>query len=264
MEEALRIARQGAREDTHEDRAQEGRKARLSVTIAESEGEVRAAKKLRWQVFAGEMGARLEVREPGVDHDLYDPYCKHLVVRDDAAGIVVGTYRILSPEAARRIGSYYSEAEFDLTRLQHLRPGMVEIGRSCVHPDYRTGPTITLLWAGLARYMTAGGYSHLIGCASVSMADGGHHAASLYRSLEAQMAPLEYRVFPRLPLPLDALRSDAAAEVPPLIRGYLRAGAWVCGAPAWDPDFNTADLPILLPMSRISPRFARHFLGGES
>lgn len=236
----------------------------LSVSIAETESEIRAAKALRYQVFANELGARLDVREPGIDHDLYDPYCKHLIVRDDQAGIIVGTYRILSPLAARQVGSYYSESEFDLTRLQHLRPSLVEIGRSCVHPDYRTGATITLLWAGLARYMTSHGYTHLVGCASVTMADGGHIAASLYSQIEEKyMAPLEYRVFPRLPLPLESLRGDVEAEMPPLIRGYLRAGAWVCGAPAWDPDFNTADMPILLPMSRISPRFARHFLGGE-
>lgn len=234
----------------------------LSVSIADADSEIRAAKRLRYQVFANEMGARLDVREPGIDHDLYDPFCKHLIVRDDNAGIIVGTYRILSPAAARRVGSYYSESEFDLTRLQHLRPSLVEIGRSCVHSDYRTGATITLLWAGLARYMSDNGYSHLIGCASVTMADGGHLAASLFGKLGEHMSPLEYRVFPRLALPLESLRQDVDAEMPPLIRGYLRAGAWVCGAPAWDPDFNTADLPILLPMSRISPRFARHFLGG--
>ena len=115
----------------------------LSVSIADADSEIRAAKRLRYQVFANEMGARLDVREPGIDHDLYDPFCKHLIVRDDNAGIIVGTYRILSPAAARRLGSYYSESEFDLTRLQHLRPSLVEIGRSCVHSDYRTGATIT-------------------------------------------------------------------------------------------------------------------------
>ena len=105
------------------------------------------------------------------------------------------------------------------------------------------------------------GYDHLIGCASISMADGGHAAASIYRRLSESMSPLEYRVFPRCPLPLDALRDDTPAELPPLIKGYLRAGAWVCGEPAWDPDFNTADLPILMPMARLDGRYARHFSG---
>lgn len=232
----------------------------LSVSLARSEHDILEAQRLRYRVFAGELGARLPTRTPGVDQDIYDPWCEHLLVRNDHSGEIVGTYRILPPEQARRVG-YYSENEFDLTRLQHLRPQMVEIGRSCVHPDYRNGATITLLWAGLARYMIENGYQYLIGCASISMADGGHAAASLYNRLEAEMSPLEYRVFPRCPLPLAALRQDVPAELPPLIKGYLRAGAWVCGAPAWDPDFNTADLPVLLPMSRLDKRYARHFIG---
>lgn len=233
----------------------------LSVGLASHPAEVRRAQQLRYQVFAEELGARLQVREPGVDQDLFDPFCEHLVVRDDASGAVVGTYRILTPEAARRVGGYYSEQEFDLVRLQHLRPGLVEIGRSCVHPDFRSGATIALLWNGLAAFMLERGYRYLIGCASVSMADGGHAAATLYASLGDRMSPLEYRVFPRHPLPLDALDSERPEVIlPPLIKGYLRAGAWVCGAPAWDPDFNTADLPILLPMSRVDARYARHFI----
>jgi putative hemolysin len=245
-----------------------GRPARpsLSVGVADSADVVRAAQELRYRVFAEEMGANLPTTIPGVDHDAFDPHCHHLVVRDDTSGEVVGTYRILTPESASRIG-YYSETEFDLARLEHLRPELVEIGRSCVHPEHRSGATITLLWAGLGRFMKEHGYNYLIGCASVSMADGGHLAASLYSSLSSGahgcLAPAEYQVFPRCPLPLAALRRDLPVEAPPLIKGYLRAGAWVCGEPAWDPDFNTADLLILLPMARLSDRYARHFLGEQ-
>ena len=239
-------------------------RAKLSVGLTQSPREIHAAQKLRYQVFSGELGAKLPTDNHGVDQDIYDAYCEHLVVRDENTGAVVGTYRILSPEKARKIGSYYSESEFDLTRLQHLRPRMVEIGRSCVHADYRTGMTITLLWAGLAKYMMENNYDHLIGCASISMADGGHAAASIYKRLGENMSPLEYRVFPRCPLPLAALNNDQPAELPPLIKGYLRAGAYVCGDPAWDPDFNTADLPILMPMSRLDSRYAKHFLGKGS
>ncbi|MCE1185598.1 MAG: GNAT family N-acetyltransferase [Rhodocyclales bacterium] len=234
----------------------------LHVGLATSPTEILEAQKLRYRVFAEEMGARLPTRTPGVDKDIYDPYCEHLIVRDEDAGRIVGTYRILSPVAAREIGSYYSESEFDLTRLRNLRERMVEIGRSCIDPDYRTGAVITLLWGGLARYMIENNYDYLIGCASVSMADGGPLAASLYNRLqEAHLCPLEYRVFPRTPLPLHALRQDLDAAPPPLIKGYLRAGAWICGEPAWDPDFNTADLPILLPVSRMDARYAKHFMG---
>ncbi len=247
-------------QQSHAVAARRGRK--LDVGLATCESEIVEAQKLRYRVFAGEMGARLSSRTPGVDRDIYDPFCEHLVVRDDDAGRIVGTYRILSPSAARRAGGYYSENEFDLTRLQHLRERMVEIGRSCIDVEYRSGAVIALLWSGLARYMQENGYDHLVGCASVSMGDGGHAAASLYDRLRDQhLAPLEYRVFPRCPLPLDALRTDLAAEPPPLIKGYLRAGAWICGEPAWDPDFNTADLPILLRMKQIDDRYAKHFMG---
>ena len=235
----------------------------LSVGLAINEREILSAQKLRYQVFAEELGARLPTRTPGVDQDIYDPYCEHLVVRNDDTGQIVGTYRILSPEKAVSIGRYYSESEFDLTRLQHLRSRMVEIGRSCVHPEHRTGATITLLWSGLAKYMMQRGYDYLIGCASISMADGGHAATSIYHSLNEHLSPIEFRVFPRCPLPMEALRKDMKAEVPPLIKGYLRAGAYICGEPAWDPDFNTADLPILMPISRISERYARHFFEGQ-
>lgn len=236
------------------------RKRRLHVGLAQCTSEIREAQKLRYRVFAEELGARLNCREPGVDHDLYDPYCDHLIVRDEENGRIVGTYRILAPQAARRVGGYYSENEFDLTRLQLLREGMVEIGRSCIDPDYRSGATIALLWSGLARYMAHGGYRHLIGCASIGMADGGHAAANLYHGLAAHLAPIEYRVFPRHPLPLEQLFDGRPAEPPPLIKGYLRAGAWIGGEPAWDPDFNTADLLIMMPMARVDQRYARHFI----
>jgi putative hemolysin len=234
---------------------------RYHVCIAQSESEVRAAQKLRHQVFAEEFGARLDESEHGIDADFFDPYCEHLIVRDEQEGRIVGTYRILSPEAARRVGSYYSESEFFLTRLAALRPKLVEVGRSCIAADHRNGAVIALLWLKLAEYMTQNNYEYLIGCASVPMHDGGHNAANLFMQLgDTYMAPVEYRVMPRARLPYERLANGQVADVPPLIKGYLRAGAWICGEPAWDPDFNSADLLLLLPMARLSPRYQRHFL----
>jgi putative hemolysin len=158
-------------------------KRQYQVGLADSPEAVRAAQRLRYKVFAEEMGARLSTPEPGLDIDLYDPHCQHLLVRDADTGEVVGTYRILSPEAAKRIGSYYTEQEFDLTRLQHLRGRMVELGRSCVQAEHRSGGVIALLWAGLAEYMAQHGYDYLIGCASIGMADGGHTAAGIWHAL---------------------------------------------------------------------------------
>ena len=235
---------------------------RLRVGLALTADARRAAQALRWQVFAEELGARLRARTPGIDEDEFDVHCEHLVVRDEDRGEVVGTYRLLAPEAARRVGSYYSETEFDLTRLRGLRARLVEAGRSCIHPEYRDGAVIALLWAGLARYMVGRGYGYLAGCASMSMGDGGHAAASVHARIRAQhLAPVEFQVFPRCALPLDELDASRPAAAPPLLRGYLRAGAWICGEPAWDPDFNTADFFVLLSLAKLAPRYARHFLG---
>ncbi len=234
---------------------------RLTVSFAQSEEEVREAQRLRYQVFHEEMGARLNTLEPGIDRDIFDSYCDHLLVRDHDTLEVVGTYRVLSPAQARKIGSYYAETEFDLTRLSHLYDRMVEIGRSCVHAKYRSGATIALLWSGVLNYMQQHGYDYLIGCASIGMADGGHTAASIYRRLSLEhMSPIEWRVFPHNALSLDTLDSSMNAPLPPLIKGYMRLGCYVCGEPAWDADFNTADLLVMLPMSLIDKRYARHFL----
>jgi putative hemolysin len=236
-------------------------KVGYTVALARSEEEVREAQRLRYKVFVEELGAHVKTRLQGHDIDHFDPFCEHLIVRESGADRIVGTYRILSPEAARRVGSYYSESEFYINRLQNLRSRMVEVGRSCIHPDHRSGAVITLLWAGLAEYMVGNNYEYLMGCASIGMADGGHNAANLFSQIDpTHMAPAEYRTFPLHGLPIDRLANGQPALVPPLIKGYLRVGAWVCGEPAWDPDFNTADLLLLLPMSRMNPRYMRHFV----
>jgi len=231
------------------------------VALARSEEEILEAQRLRYKVFVEELGAHVPTRLPNHDIDHYDRFCDHLVVRETESGRIVGTYRILAPAAARRVGNYYSENEFHINRLHHLRNRMVEVGRSCIHADHRSGAVITLLWAGLADYMVSNNYDYLIGCASIGMADGGHNAANLFQQIGPQhMAPAEYRVFPQHGLPFERLANGQPALVPPLIKGYLRVGAWICGEPAWDPDFNTADLLLLLPMSRMNQRYMKHFL----
>lgn len=235
---------------------------RYHVALAVDDAEIREAQRLRHQVFADEMGARLSSAVPGHDVDAFDPYCDHLLVRELARGEVVGTYRILPPDAAKRIGGYYSEQEFDLGRLDFLRPRMAELGRSCVHRDHRSGSVIARLWMGLADYMTRHRYETIIGCASIGMADGGHVAASVCRQVVAHhLAPVEWRVRPHTRLPVESLDDGRIATLPPLIKGYTRLGALVCGEPAWDPDFNTADLLMLLPMTQLNRSYARRFVG---
>jgi putative hemolysin len=236
--------------------------SRYHASLAVDDGEIREAQRLRYQVFTEDLGARLSSAVPGHDIDQYDPFCDHLLVRELDSGEVVGTYRILPPEAARRVGSYYAEQEFDLTRLNFLRPRMAELGRSCVHPAHRSGAVIARLWAGLAAYMTRYGYEYIVGCASIGMADGGHIAASVHRQLsERHMAPIEWQAVPRYRLPVELLDDGRRAALPPLLKGYTRLGAMVCGEPAWDPDFNTADLLMLLPMAQLNRSHARRFIG---
>ena len=136
----------------------------IEVSWAQHQDEVRAAQRLRYEVFAGEMGARLSTNLPGHDVDLFDNFCEHLLVRDQASGQVIGTYRVLTPTQAKRVGSFYSDTEFDLTRLRSLRERMVELGRSCVHPDHRHGGVIMALWGALAEFMVRNQLDTMIGC----------------------------------------------------------------------------------------------------
>ncbi|THA57612.1 GNAT family N-acetyltransferase [Streptomyces sp. A1136] len=234
---------------------------RYAVRLARDEDEVRAAQRLRHLVFAGEFGARLEGPEPGLDADAFDAYCDHLLVVDENTEQVVGTYRLLPPERAAIAGRLYSEGEFDLTALDPIRPDLVEVGRSCVHPDHRNGAVIALIWAGLARYMDRCGHNWLAGCCSIPLADGGLLAAATRASvLTRDLAPEEYRVTPHLPWRPEGITVPDRTELPPLLRGYLRLGAWVCGEPALDAGFGCADLYVLLSLRRTNPRYLNHFL----
>ena len=234
--------------------------AKLSLSMASTPEELREVQRLRYKVFIETMGLSSLVREDGLDSDEFDEHCDHLIVRDANTLKVVGTYRLLSASRARKIGRVYSEGEFDLGRLNNLRGRMVEAGRACIHPDYRGGSVIMLLWSGLAEYMRRENCDYLAGCASISLADGGHNAVAVFQSLIGQhLAPSEYRVTPHLPFPFSKLEAAQKPQVPPLLKGYLRSGAWICGEPAWDPDFESADLFLLLPLANLDGRYARHY-----
>ncbi|MFP5020165.1 GNAT family N-acetyltransferase [Pseudonocardia phyllosphaerae] len=238
---------------------------RYSLLLTTDADDVAAAQALRYRVFAGEIGAHIDTPVPGLDIDRFDEFCDHLVVREDATGEIVGTYRMLPPERARAAGALYTDGEFDLSRLDPLRDSLVETGRSCVHPDHRAGSVVGLVWAGLARYMLLSGNRWLIGCASVPLADGGVQAAGVReRVLAKHLAPAEYRTTPHRPWDASDAPKHRTSTVPPLLRGYLRLGTWVCGEPAHDPDFGVADFPVLLGLDHIDQRYLRFFLGEGS
>ncbi|MGH3821259.1 MAG: GNAT family N-acetyltransferase [Pseudonocardiaceae bacterium] len=240
--------------------------ARYTLLVAQQQADVRAAQRLRYHVFADEMGAVLHTTEPGLDIDDYDTHCDHLVVREDSTGEIVGTYRMLSPEGAWRAGGLYCETEFQIPTLDDLRRTLVETGRSCVHPDHRTGAVVNLIWAGIARYLLLNGYRWLVGCASVPLrtpdAPQGAFARGVWDIVRSKhLAPQRYRVVPRRPWHAELALRPQRASLPALLRGYLRLGAWVCGPPAYDPDFGVADFLVLLSLDRVDPRYLRHFLG---
>ena len=242
---------------------------RLEAVWARHGDEVEAAQRLRWRVFVQEMGARLcpNAGTPcGVDSDIFDAHCEHLLVRtletDDQPGEVVGTYRVLTPAAAQRVGGLYSDTEFDLVRLAKLRPHMAELGRSCTAPGWRQGGVMLMLWSSLGSFMQRNNIERVVGCASVPMFDGGQLAADLWLTLKStHLAPPDERVRPRLPLPIGLLATGRPAEVPALIKGYLKCGGRLLGEPAWDPDFGVADLPMMLRLADLPASYRRRFIG---
>jgi putative hemolysin len=233
-----------------------------ATSVADREDQVHAAQRLRYQVFGREKGATLHATPDGRDVDAFDAVMDHLIVTDTSTGDVVGTYRLLPPgRGARR----FSDTEFDLRGLpEEVRSSMVEAGRACVHPDHRSGAVINLMWAGLARYVLLSGHRYLAGCASVSLAAGEQGAANAWLLGTARhAAPPEMRVRPLDPwMPTRPMEGEPSyAELPPLLRGYLRAGAWICGAPHHERDFGDADFFVLLDTERMNDRYRRYFLG---
>lgn len=251
----------------------------FDVVWASSPAEVREAQRLRYRVFVEEMRARPNLAEGathGFDRDRFDPYCDHLLVRARSgagrAGPVIGTYRVLPPAGARRAGGLYSDIEFDLAPLADLRANAVELGRACVHPAWRSGSVIMALWSALGQYMLSHELDTMLGCASVSLADGGNNARQLWQRLRTtHLAPDCWQVQPRNALRLDASdelggiagapAASVSAAMPPLIKGYLRCGARLLGPPAFDAAFNTADLPMMMRLEDLAPRYRNHFLG---
>ncbi len=232
----------------------------LVVALAASEEDVRASQALRYHVFATEMGAQVH-GDSDLDADSYDPYCHHLLVRDTATGQVVGSTRMLLDSDAVRAGGYYSESEFDIAAIRRLKGRFMEIGRTCIRFDYRTGSAIGVLWSGLAQFMAVHEIDYMMGCASIGMTDGGYQAQAIMRRLRDRFMSAEsLRVVPKRGLPdLDG-ELPTQFSLPPLLKAYLHLGVQVCGEPYWDEAFNVADVFVLLDLNKANPRYVRHFL----
>lgn len=234
---------------------------RLFVELASTREEVREAQALRYRVFGEEMGAKLK-GGAGLDHDEFDDDCQHLLVRESSSGRVVGCTRVLTDENAARLGRFYSEGEFELGAVTRLRGRLLEVGRTCIAPEFRQGSAIAVLWSGLAGFIQINGFDYLFGCASVPLGDEDIQAAAIMNRLRRHaLAPEHLRVTPRSPL-LTTQESSAVldAPLPALLRAYVRLGAKACGEPCRDPDFGVADVLMLLDVEELNPTYSRHFL----
>src|SRR6266568_2294882 len=242
--------------------------------LARSADEVRAAQRLRFEVFNLELNEGLaESHFTGLDIDPFDAICQHLVVEHVSTGEIVGTYRLQTGESAAANIGYYSEREFDFAPYEQLRCEMIELGRACVHADHRAFNLLHLLWRGLAVYATERKARYLIGCSSLTSQDPIEGLAT-YRKLQPHLATRELRTCPREQFnvlaaiaPLDQtstclgspLRATAGASSR-LLRAYLAIGAKICGPPAIDREFGTIDFLTLLDLHKLPAIVRAHFL----
>lgn len=241
----------------------------LSLRLAETDRDLRAAQRLRYEVFVEELGAH----GPTVDHaarlerDAFDPYFDHLLLIDsrrdpDLLQDVVGAYRVMPPERLATIGSYYSESEFDLSELKASGRRLLELGRSCVHRDVRGGAAMFLLWNGLAEYVLERGIEVMFGAASFHGTDAAALAKPLSLLHHFHRAPEGLRVWARPEqrqemnlMPAEAVdRVAAMAGIPALIKAYLRLGGAVSDGAWIDHAFNTIDVCLVMDTVRMSAK----------
>jgi putative hemolysin len=251
-----------------------GRLGTLEVRLARSGEEVKQAQRLRYRVFYEEMSAVANVRAmfSGRDRDTYDRICDHLLVLDHSAGgepEIVGTYRLLRQAVAARRKGFYSAGEFDLAPLLARHPDRVflELGRSCVLKPYRTKRTVELLWHGIWSYVRQHNIDVMIGCASLEGTDPRRLAPQLGLLRRAAPTPEEWRVkaLPGRGVNIEQLADpggndmSALRELPPLIKGYLRLGGYICEDAVIDWQFGTTDVFIVLPVERINTRYINYY-----
>jgi putative hemolysin len=255
----------------------------LEVRLAKSKADVRRAQRLRYEVFYREMAAvpTAKARKRGRDEDRYDAICDHLLVVDTTvpsdkkrpwsrASKVVGTYRILRQSVAERHDGFYSQAEYNIAPLiarKRKTHRFLELGRSCVLKPYRNRRTVELLWQGLWTYVREHRMDVMLGCASFPGIDPKEHAVALSYLHHFASAPPDWNVEaqPDQYVEMNMIEKsainlkDALKAMPPLIKGYLRLGAFVGKGAVVDRQFGTTDVFIILPVEVIDTRYFSHF-----
>jgi|SRR5579862_300187 len=279
---ALRIAgAEAAPRPAIESRLLEGiRAGDTEIRIASSEAEIREAQRLRYRIFYKELTARPneQVAAEERDFDRFDEYCDHLLVLDHSTGapVVVGTYRLLRRSVALRHGGFYTEGEYDISRLMAVPGEIMEVGRACVAPDFRTRPTMQLLWRGLATYSVAHGVKILFGCGSLPGTDPqalarplsylhhNHLAPELIRPRALPDRYVRTDILPAREVDADAAVADLDARamlsaLPPLIKGYLRMGGYIGDGAVIDHDFGTTDVCIIVVTDLMAQKYFKHY-----
>lgn len=235
---------------------------RFVARMADTEQDMFESLKLRYRVFAQELGAKIDTAPAGIDADRFDAHCRHLIVRDNLDGRMVASTRILTDSGAQAAGGFYSESEFDLSSITRMPGRKMEVGRTCVDPEFRGGAVIATLWAKLAETMTRERQDYLFGCASIGLEDGGQYAHAVMSHLSRNhFSSPNQRVRSRQPLPVADRRDidGPPPRLPPLLKAYVSLGAKICGEGYWDQDFNCVDVFVLLNVANMTPRYARHF-----
>lgn len=244
----------------------------LEVFVATSDAHILASQKLRYGVFFEEMGAVAtdDIKKHQRDIDIYDDVCDHLLVADhleDGTIRIVGTYRLLRREPMAKIGRFYTESEFDISAIKAYPKPILEVGRSCVHPDYRNRAVMQLLWRGIGAYVAKYNIALMFGCASFHGTDPAQHAQALSYLYHHHLAPaelcpvaLEERYNEMNLMPKELLNPKANfVQLPALIKGYLRLSGYIGRGAVVDPEYNTTDVSIVVKTDIITNKYAQRY-----
>lgn len=242
------------------------------IKIAETDEELQATLRLRYEIFNIEQGHGLEGSSAyGLDFDDYDKYCLHLIVLNKQTNLLVGTYRLHLGSIAMDAKGFYSCTEFDIAGLDKIAPNSMELGRSCVRAEFRTGAAVALLWGGIGELMMRAKLRYLFGCVSFEKNNAAATWA-IYEQFKKENlvtdtivgTPMKgYELDKSTPEEIAKYALDIKATmkefVPPLLKGYLRLGTKVCGEPLYDPVFKTIDFLILLDTYSVPERYSKHY-----
>jgi putative hemolysin len=235
----------------------------FSVSLAQNVADLEECQRLRFLVFNRELGEGLAASErTGLDRDRFDWVCDHLMVRDISTGVLVGTYRMQTGYRAQGNLGYYSEQLFDFAPFEPIRGEMLELGRACVHSDYRNTTALSMLWKGIASYAALCNARYMIGCSSISSQDENEGAMLFEELREKYLAPAAWQAQPKASFrcqPKEGALLEPTPDPPRLFRAYLELSAKLCGPPAIDREFGTIDFLTLLDLHAIPQRLKTRF-----